>query len=94
MPDEAMNNDVRQGPIGVMNGDNGCKEYREPKSELLKRWSITISFHDIGCTVVIGCKTIAFTDVADAMSAIQHYISDPYKVTKNWMKLFENNNKE
>jgi len=66
------------------------KEYRPSKSELLRDYEITIQFLSRGCVVRVGCKSIAFTDINEAMAEINEYVTgDTYEVQNKWRKLLD-----
>jgi hypothetical protein len=66
------------------------KEYRPSKSELLRDYEINIQFLNRGCVVRVGCKSIAFTDINEAMAEINEYVTgDTYEVQKRWRKLLD-----
>ena len=43
----------------------------------------------MGCVVRVGCMSIPFTFVNDAMDAITEYVKNPYYERKKWEKLTE-----
>jgi hypothetical protein len=66
------------------------KEYRPSKSEMLTDYEINIQFLNRGCVVRVGCKSIAFTDINEAMAEINEYVTgDTYEVKKKWRKLLD-----
>jgi hypothetical protein len=66
------------------------KEYKPSKSEMLRDYEINIQFLNRGCVVRVGCKSIAFTDINEAMAEINEYVSgDTYEVQKKWRKLLD-----
>ncbi len=69
------------------------KEYRRPKSELLREYTIEIEFLSIGCIVRVGCKKIAFSTIKEAMIAINEYIDNPVKMIPIWEKAFRQEEK-
>ena len=58
------------------------------KQQILEQYSIGIRFLSRGCVVEVGCKTIAFTTVEEAMQAIQYYVADPDTVGEYWRGQF------
>ena len=86
-------NAVTQGgdsPIVTLREDRSYeKEYIPSKMEVLKQYSINIQFHDIGCTVQVGCKSVAFNTIESAMEAINTYVKDPYMEQQKWQKIFQ-----
>lgn len=61
----------------------------EPMSRqyYLREHEINIRFLSIGCVVQVGCKSIPFTSVDDAMKEINAYVADPNKQQQRWRKL-------
>lgn len=66
-----------------------AKEWRPSRNECLKNYSIGIDFLSIGCIVRVGCVSIPFQHVNDAMDAIKLYIDNPYEERQRWEKLIE-----
>lgn len=62
-------------------------EYIPSKTELLQRHEIVIQFMSVGCLVRIGCKSIPFESVEDAMKEVNEYVNNPRKSTKKWEKI-------
>lgn len=55
-----------------------------------ERWEIAIQPHDIGFTVRIGCKSIAFADKEVMLDAINEYFRDPEKSLRKYKNLWFN----
>jgi hypothetical protein len=72
----------------VMQEELGVK-IQEPMSRnyYLREYPIKIEFLSIGCIVTVGCKTIPFTSIDEAMKEINAYVVDPYKEQQRWRKL-------
>jgi len=68
------------------------KEYRPSRTECLRNHSINIDFLSMGCIVRVGCMSIPFQFVNDAMDAINAYVQNPYEERKRWEKLIEEKN--
>jgi len=64
-------------------------EYRPNKAEILRENEICIRFHSIGCVINVGCKSIPFTSVEEAMKALNSYVENPYEEKTKWYKIFE-----
>lgn len=62
-------------------------EYIPTRTELLQRHEISIHFMSVGCLVRIGCKSIPFESVEDAMKELNEYVNNPRKSTKKWEKI-------
>jgi|LakMenEpi03Aug12_release.lakeMendotaPanAssembly.Ray.scaffolds.fasta_scaffold1826396_1 hypothetical protein len=69
--------------------DAELKEYRPNKAEILRENEICIRFHSIGCVINVGCKSIPFTNVEEAMKALNSYVENPYEEKTKWYKIFE-----
>jgi len=61
---------------------------KQTKQQILQEYPIGIRFLSKGCVVEVGCKTIAFTTVEEAMQAIQYYVADPETVGEYWRGQF------
>ena len=59
------------------------------KQQLLSRYSIKIDFLSRGCIVNIGCKTIPFEKVEDAITEINRYVNNPEEVEKEYNEKFK-----
>jgi hypothetical protein len=69
------------------------KEQREQREqllrlEILKRWEIKILPLDRGCTVSVGCKSVAFESIDTAMEMVKRYVDNPVAVINHYR--FEN----
>lgn len=64
------------------------QEYIPSRSELLQRHEISIQFMSVGCVIRIGCKSIPFESVDEAMAELNEYVNNPHKSTKKWEKVF------
>jgi hypothetical protein len=62
-------------------------EYIPTRTELLQRHEISIQFMSVGCLVRIGCKSIPFESVEDAMKELNEYVNNPHKSIKKWEKI-------
>lgn len=69
--------------------DNAKVEYRPSNAETLREFDINIKFLSRGCTVHVGCKSIAFESVENAMIAINAYVTNPYDEQKKWRQILE-----
>ncbi len=56
--------------------------------QVLQHHEMRIEFLDKGCIVRIGCKSIAFTTVEEAMRSINSYVNDPKTEAKRWREQF------
>jgi hypothetical protein len=64
------------------------EEYIPSKLELLQRHEIVIQFMSVGCLIRIGCKSIPFESVEDAMKELNAYVNNPHESIKKWEKIF------
>lgn len=55
----------------------------------LREYPITIDFLSIGCVVKIGCKSIPFQNIDEAMSAINAYVANPKEEQEKWRKILD-----
>jgi hypothetical protein len=69
-------------------------EYKPSRSQALRDYSINIEFLTIGCIVRVGCKTIPFTSVDEAMKELNAYVKDPVASQKVWEKRFADYDKQ
>ena len=65
------------------------KEWRPSRIESLRNHNINIEFLSMGCIVRVGCMSIPFQYVNDAVEAIQEYVKNPYDEKQRWEKLIE-----
>ena len=84
-------NEVEQ-PDRPLRLDDCVKEYRPSRIECLTNHSINIDFLSMGCIVRVGCMSIPFQFVNDAMDAVNAYVQNPYEERKRWEKLIEEKN--
>lgn len=55
-----------------------CKTMsKSSPQEILRQYSININFFNLGCTISVGCNTIAFTTKEEALQALTDYFNDP-----------------
>lgn len=65
------------------------QEYIPSPTEFLQRHRIEIEFLSVGCLIRIGCKSIPFESVEDAMRELNFYVNNPYAAHKKWEKIFD-----
>ncbi len=63
--------------------------YRPSRIQALQEYEIRIKFLSRGCIVSVGCKEIAFEKIADAMTAVNNYVTEPYDSQNHWRKILE-----
>jgi hypothetical protein len=64
-------------------------DYKPGHNEVLREYEIRIKFLSRGCIVSVGCKDIAFEKIADAMTAVNNYVTEPYDSQNHWRKILE-----
>jgi hypothetical protein len=74
----------------VMPGPTECgvKEYRPSRSECLRDFRVEIEFLSIGCVIKVGCRSVPFSTVDQAMEALNDYVANPYQTRKIWEEIF------
>lgn len=65
------------------------KEWRPSNAEALREFEIRIKFLNRGCIVSVGCKEIAFENVASAMDAVNLYVANPWDEQQKWRKILD-----
>lgn len=65
------------------------RKHGSTKQQLLSRYGIKIDFLSRGCVVNIGCKTIPFEKVKDAITEINRYVNNPEEVEKEYNEKFK-----
>lgn len=60
----------------------------ETRNQALQKWEINIRFLSVGCVISVGCKTIGFGDVDEAMRELTNYVSNPLEEREKWNKIF------
>lgn len=81
-----LRRDLREEPVA--DGPSQPKQRQRSKQEILQEYPIGIKFLSRGCIVEVGCKTVAFTTVEEAMAAIRNYVADPETVGEYWRGQF------
>jgi hypothetical protein len=74
--------EVRAEEVSAKN-DN----YKISKKQLLKQYQINIEFLSVGCIIRIGCETIAFESLENAMAELNAYVINPDESITKWRKL-------
>ncbi len=57
------------------------------KMYYLREWPINIRFQSRGCVIEVGCKSIAFSDIDEAMKALNAYVANPGEEADKWQKI-------
>ena len=92
-----MNEEIRlngQQPVLARIEQESLKEeYRPSRSECLRDYAINIRFLSIGCVIEVGCKSVAFSKIAEGMKALNDYVANPYETKKIWEEKFRQEEK-
>ena len=64
-------------------------DYVRPRVDVLRDYEVRIRFLSIGCIIEVGCKSIPFHDVKDAIAELSHYVNDPNESIKVWEERFK-----
>lgn len=67
------------------------KEYMPSRTEILRGNDVYFQFLSVGCVIRIGCKSIAFNNVEEAMKEFNDFVKDPQKSWKKWNEIFKQN---
>lgn len=54
------------------------------RQQALSSYSINIEFLSRGCIIRMGCKSIPFQSVEEAMTELNEYVKDPLASGKKW----------
>ena len=54
------------------------------RQQALSSYSINIEFLSIGCIIRVGCKSIPFQSVEEAMAELNEYVKNPLVSGKKW----------
>ena len=85
-------NEVQQEAVPTRLED--CvKEYRPSRMECLRDYNINIRFLSVGCLIEVGCKSIAFSTIKEAMEALNQYVAKPYETRQVWEIKFQEEEK-
>lgn len=74
----------------ILNEANVETRLNEPRIETrLEDYDVRINFLSRGCVVRVGCKSIAFQDNNEMLSALSEYVNDPIKIGKKWREILK-----
>ena len=65
------------------------KEYKPRNEDVLREYEIRIQFLSRGCIVHVGCKSIAFESIENAMKELNEYVNNTWEVQKKWRILLD-----
>ena len=54
--------------------------------EALKKHNVIFSFYDAGCTITVGCRTYAFSNIDVALEEFYDYVKNTEKAYEKWNK--------
>lgn len=57
---------------------------KSTRQQVLSSYSVNIEFLSIGCIIRVGCKSIPFQSVEEAMIELNEYVRDPIASGKKW----------
>jgi hypothetical protein len=66
----------------------GVKEYTPSAGDILRSHEVRIEVVDCGAIVKVGCKTIAFSTVEEALEQVNVHFKDPVASYKKWNQRF------
>lgn len=82
-----MENINENEPVSLGRENVPAPEWRPSNNEAIREYEITIKFLNRGCLVQVGCKTIAFESVENAMKSINAYVTNPWEEQQKWRKI-------
>ena len=65
------------------------EEYVPSAGDILKNYEVTIKPLDSGVIIRVGCRSIAFNSLEDALVHVNLHFKDPVTSYKKWTKLFD-----
>lgn len=81
-----MNTDQTESNTNLL---ESLSTYKPSRMSLLREYDISIQFMSLGCAVQVGCKTIGFSNINEAMEAINEYVKNPFEVRQKWEERFK-----
>lgn len=76
-----------------MDNENQARTMSEPilppRQYFLQEHEVHIKFFSRGCMVSVGCRTVAFESVKEAMRALQAYVENPLETKDYWYEVFD-----
>ena len=91
MPEGTMNDEevcLPPEPVPTCNDEKDCYPSR---IAMLRDNDISIQFFSVGCVIRVGCKSVGFNNVEEAMKELNEYVANPREATKKWNKIFNVN---
>jgi hypothetical protein len=73
----------------VFNDTLGPKDASRNRQYWLREHHINIRFLSIGCIVDVGCKSIPFLSVDEAMKELNAYVANPKEAIEKWNKILD-----
>jgi len=62
---------------------------KRSRQNWLREFNINIRFLSIGCIVDVGCKSIPFTSIDEAMKELNAYVANPKEAIEKWNKILD-----
>jgi hypothetical protein len=73
-----------------MNQNLTSTEIHRPGNQyFLQEYKIEIEFCSRGCIIRVGCKSIPFESVEEAMNQLNEYVRNPYEKQQYWRELLD-----
>jgi hypothetical protein len=73
----------------AFNDPLGLRDSSRSRQNWLREYHISIRFLSIGCVIDIGCKSIPFTSVDEAMKELNAYVANPKEAIEKWNKILD-----
>lgn len=68
--------------------NNELTAIKKPSNQwFLQQHKIEIEFLSRGCIIKIGCKSIPFVHVDEAMAELNDYVKNPHEAEIKWSKI-------
>jgi hypothetical protein len=64
--------------------DESKDGYKPTNQQLLQQHEIRIQFLSRGCIVYVGCKSIAFESLGEAIKQLNYYVTNTCESQKAW----------
>ena len=88
-PDSNAGPDFREQAQREQVFDNTLGPKNLNRQYWLKEHHVNIRFLSIGCVIDIGCKSIPFTSIDEAMKELNAYVANPKEAIEKWNKILD-----
>ncbi len=61
----------------------------QSRQSILSIYPISIEFLSLGCIVRVGCKSIPFHHIEDAMKEVNAYVTNPKESQEKWRAILD-----